>query len=175
MTSTLATNRRKILHRSTAIYDSLQRYERLWGESRTITRSMQDNEQEAMKTYVYTWTRREEEATVTDVRSRRDCGFDRRHARDRRLKARGQAGLGRCTISWLLDRESRSMKRARHRAVSGVVVTSINFNRYNTPHRSTPPEIVLRYRPLLPSCSASEIESNPFLHSESRIVVAICN
>lgn len=48
MTSTLATNRRKILHRSTAIYDSFQRYERLWGESRTITRSMQDNEQEAL-------------------------------------------------------------------------------------------------------------------------------
>lgn len=125
-----------------------------------------------MKTYVHTWTRREEEATVTDVE--KPQRFDRRHARDRRLKARGQAGLGRCTISWLLDRESRSMKRARHRAVSGVVVTSINFNRYNTPHRSTPPEIVLRYRPLLPSCSASEIESNriPFLHSESRIVVA---
>lgn len=160
MTSTLATNRRKILHRSTAIYDSFQRYERLWGESRTITRSMQDNEQEALG-WKPTYTRGHVERKKPRLRmsrSRRDCGFDRRHARDRRLKARGQAGLGRCTISWLLDRESRSMKRARHRAVSGVVVTSINFNRYNTPHRSTPPEIVLRYRPLLPSCS--EIESN---------------
>lgn len=136
-----------------------------------------------MKTYVYTWTRRERGRSprLRVSRSRRDsCGFDRRHAGDRRLKARrGQVGLARCTISWLLDRESRSMKRARHRPVSAVVVTSINFNRYNTPHRSTPPEIVLRYRPPLFRPAVRDlalVKSNRILspHSESTHS-AICN
>lgn len=72
----------------------------------------------------------------------RSCGFwIRSETSDQRLLCKdNQRSLGARFRS--LGRQSRSMKRARHRAVSGVVVTSINFNRYNTPHRSTPTQIV---------------------------------
>lgn len=94
--------------------------------------------------------RRGGKPTVTDVA--KPQRFDQRDTGDR---ARTSGTRSRCTISGLLDRESRSMKRARHRA---VLVTSIYFNRYNTPRRSTPPEIVL-FCPAVRHL-AREIESN---------------
>lgn len=117
----------------------------------------------------------------------RSCGFwIRSETSDQRLLCKdNQRSLGARFRS--LDRQSRSMKRARHRAVSGVVVTSINFNRYNTSHRSTPTHRATSS--LLSSCQlasctdlAREIESNRIrdrssaqCFADSESLFAICN
>lgn len=64
--------------------DQLRRYKRFWGEgeSRTITCSMQDNEQEVADENLHA----EEEAHGYGCREAADCGSDRRHAEDRRLQ-----------------------------------------------------------------------------------------